>query len=375
MKSSNLKLFFTLICFIIFNSLFIQTNQYYNDKEKRLLFDSEESIAYLKDVFKDKLKIGSMAGFQYLNEDENFIKNHFDIIIPEYELFPEIILNQKNSIEIGNNTNPQVEFRSPKKKLFQFSEKNKIALHGHAFVWHSLTPSWLFKENFNISEKYVTKDIMDKRLENFIKNTFALFEKEFPNLIIYSYDIVTEIFLTDGGGLRKEQESNWVKIYGDDSFVIKAFTYARKYAPKGCKLLFSDFNEYIPEKTNDIYNIALKLKELGIIDGIGMQSHLSDNYPSLDDYKIAFEKFCSTGLEIFITELEIVSKDLDKQCNFYKNLFLLYLENKEYISGIIFYAVNDRWMWTTQINSGLFDYKNRPTKSYYCVIDAVDNKD
>ena len=106
---------------------------------------------------------------------------------------------------------------------------------------------------------FVTKDIMDKRLENFIKNSFILFEKEFPNLEIYSYTIATEIFLNDGGGLRRNQESNWVKIYGDDSFVIKAFTYARKYAPKGCKLIFSDYNEYLLDKIDDIYNLALKL--------------------------------------------------------------------------------------------------------------------
>ena len=52
--------------------------------------------------------------------------------------------------------------------------------------------------------------------------------------------------------------------------------------------MISDYNEFIPEKTNDIYNIVLKLKKLGVIDGIAMKSHLYDNYPSLDDYKIAF---------------------------------------------------------------------------------------
>ena len=249
-------------------------------------------------------------------------------------------------------------------------EDNKIAIHGHTFVWYSQTPNWFFKENFDLNEKYVTKDIMNQRLENFIKNTFNLLEKEFPNLIIYSYDIVSEVFLNDGGGLRRE--SDWFKIYGDDSFIINAFAYARKYAPSDCKLLISEYNEYIPDKTNDIYDIAMKLKELGYIDGIGMQSHLEDNFPSFDDYKIAFEKFVSTGLEISINELEIQANDLDKQCNFYRNLFLLYLDNKESISSVILFYINNRWT-DRQYNSGLFYNNFTPNHSYYCVIDVINN--
>ena len=108
------------------------------------------------------------------------------------------------------------------------------------------------------------------------------------------------------------------KIYNDDSFIIKTFSYARKYAPKDCKLILSDYNKFIPEKTNDIYNIAMKLKKLELIDGIGMESHLSDDFPNFEDYKIDFEKCVSIGLEILITELEILSYDfdIDKQCNF-----------------------------------------------------------
>ena len=375
MKSSYLKLFFALIYLIIFNFLFVQANQNDNNKQEELLSDSEEPFVYLKDAFKDKLTIGSMIAFTELNKDENFVKNHFDIVSPKYELLPDAILNLNNSIEKGNNINPQVEFGYVTKNLLQFCEKNKIPIHGRAFVWYSLTPNWLFRENFRSNEKLVSKDIMDKRLENFIKNTFALLEKEYPDLKIYSYDIATEIFLNEGGGIRKEQESDWVKIYGDDSFVIKAFTYARKYAPKGCKLLFSDYNEYIPEKTNDIYDIALRLKELEVIDGIGMESHLSDTFPSFDNYKIAFDKFCSTGLEIFVTELEIFANDLDKQCNFYNNLFVLYLENKKNISGILLYAANDGWSNMRQSNSGLFNYNYKPKRSYYCVLEAIDDKE
>ena len=83
MKSPNLKLFFALIYLIIFNFLFVQTNQNYNNKQEELLSDSEEPFVYLKDAFKDKLTIGSMTAFTELNKDENFVKNHFDILSPK----------------------------------------------------------------------------------------------------------------------------------------------------------------------------------------------------------------------------------------------------------------------------------------------------
>ena len=41
--------------------------------------------------------------------------------------------------------------------------------------------------------------------------------------------------------MRPTGNSNWVKIYGDDSFVVKAFIYNRKYAPSRCKLYFNNY--------------------------------------------------------------------------------------------------------------------------------------
>lgn len=369
MKFFSIFKYFIFILFITFShgDNFI--------KKKRFLATNEESYIYLKDTFKEKFKIGSLAEALELDKAEEFIKNNFDIITPSFELEPEIIIDQENSKLIGENINVQINFGTITRKILQFCEKNEIPIKGHCFVWNSLTPTSLFKENFDYEAKLVTKEIMDKRLENFIRNVFSILEKEFPKLKIYAYDVVSEIFLNDGGGLRKESDSYWVKIYGDDSFIIKAFSYARKYAPKDCKLILSDYNEFIPEKTNDIYNIAMKLKELDLIDGIGMESHLTDEFPTFEDYKTAFEKFVSTGLEIFITELEILSYDnnIDKQCNFYKELFELFMENKDSIGLISLFATNDGFNGNRQCNSLLFDYFYRPKKVYFCALDAIDN--
>ena len=65
---------------------------------------------------------------------------------------------------------------------------------------------------------------------------------------------------TPGWGNGK---SPWVQIYGDNSFVEQAFTYARKYAPETCKLYYNDYNEYWDHKRDCIYNMCKSLYQQG----------------------------------------------------------------------------------------------------------------
>ena len=75
-------------------------------------------------------------------------------------------------------------------------------------------------------------------MENYIKNYFEVLLKEYPDVDFYACDVVNEAW-TDQGAPRdagsnnvKNGQSAWVQIFGDNSFVEPAFTYARKYAPK-----------------------------------------------------------------------------------------------------------------------------------------------
>lgn len=74
---------------------------------------------------------------------------------------------------------------------------------------------------------------------------------EFPQLIIYSYDISKQIFEWEGS----LKNSIWMNVYDDELFIINAFIYARKYAPNGCKLYLSENEEYYEKKSEKIINI------------------------------------------------------------------------------------------------------------------------
>ena len=99
-------------------------------------------------------------------------------------------------------------------------------------------------------------------------------------------------------------------------------------------------------KTNDIYNMALKLKQKGVIDGIGMQSHVGVNWPSFNDYKKALEKFLSTGLQVHISELDIASENnFGAQATYFKNIFQLAVDKAGGVTSLTVWGSNDGNSW------------------------------
>ena len=304
----------------------------------------------LKDVFSSKFKIGTSV-----SPNELIIKKHFNSITPENELKPDAILDQNLSKQSGNNVNARVSFRSGTQATLRFCEQNGIPLRGHTFVWHAQTPEWFFKENFEAYGNFVSRDIMNQRLENFIKNTFELLARDYPRLQVYAYDVCNEVFQGGGGGLRPASESKWMQIYGDDSYIVNAFTYARKYAPQGCKLYINDFNEYMNPKTQN-----------------GMQSHLGVNFPSAQMYASAMDRFCSTGLEVQVTELDINWEgNEDAQANLYREVFNSAVRHANQIPAVTFWGTHDSVSWIKDKNPLPFGNNYELKKAFYAIMQVA----
>ncbi|MCQ2407913.1 MAG: endo-1,4-beta-xylanase [Oscillospiraceae bacterium] len=330
------------------------------------------------DGFKDKMgpyfRLGTCVNQWDITKPDvqAFIKKNFNSITCENELKPSEICDQSNSHD--DNIAINLSKAAP---ILKFCEENGIGMRGHTFVWYSQTPEWIFKENFNNNGAYVSPDRMNKRLESMIKNTFEAIKKQYPNLKLYAYDVCNELFVNNGGGMRpagspQNGGSYWVQCYGDDSFVINAFKYARQYAPEGCKLYLNDYNEYIEAKRDDLYNMAKKIMAAGdYIDGIGMQSHLAANYPSASLYKQAVEKFISLGLDVQITELDITQhNDPTAQAQLYQDVFKIAMTNADKISALTLWGWCDSASWRKNEDGGSplpFDSDKNP-KSYYSNI-------
>ena len=126
----------------------------------------------------DEFKLGCAATDSELTQkaSQDLILKHYNSLTLGNELKPDSVLNQAESIaylkQTGDDTNPQVSFKSAD-KLLKFAAKNHIPVRGHVLVWHSQTPDWFFKENYEADGAWVDKDTMNKRLENYIKNVMT----------------------------------------------------------------------------------------------------------------------------------------------------------------------------------------------------------
>lgn len=351
----------------------------------------EDDLVSLSDAYSDYFKIGTAVMASNLASPSfmDLVEKHFDGSMTfGNELKPDYVLDQSASqayaaANNGDDTNPQVSFAQAD-SLLKYCAANNIPVRGHTLVWHSQTPDWFFKEGFSDDGDWVDKATMIERMRNYIKNVMEGLATQYPDVEFYAWDVVNEAW-TDSGtpreaGSSKSEDSNssaWVRIFGDNSFIEYAFQFAKEFAPDGCKLYYNDYNEYMPAKTEAIYNMAMELKEKGLIDGIGMQSHLDVSFPTVATYKKALDKFASTGLDVQITELDITTSDtseagLETQAQMYSDLFDLYVEYADSISAVVLWGVTDDQSWRASRLPLLFDATYQAKPAYYSIIDNID---
>lgn len=349
-----------------------------------------EDIAGLKDVYADYFKLGCActAGELAPQSAKDLILKHHNSITLGNELKPENMLDQKATQayleETGDNTKPIVKLNGAARSILDFCRENRISVRGHVLVWHSQTPGWFFKDNYTKEGEWVDQETMTKRMEAYIKGVFEALDAEYADVDFYAWDVVNEAFLDDGsprsGGMYDDDydASGWTQIWGDNSFIETAFTFARKYAPKGCKLYYNDFNEYMTQKMDAIIAMAEDLKAKGLIDGIGMQSHLdvrsgSDAFPSVSMYEAAVAKYAETGLDIQITELDATVNDenFEAQATYYKGIMDVAVKYAKHISAVVIWGTTDDRSWRSSKTPLLFNGDFTAKPAYYEIVKGI----
>ena len=87
---------------------------------------------------------------------------------------------------------------------------------------------------------------MTARMENYIKEIIRTIHEGWPGLLT-AFDVVNEA-VTDAGADRTT-DSEWYITFGDNSYIMKAFEFARKYTVQygetQIKLYYNDYNTHI----------------------------------------------------------------------------------------------------------------------------------
>ena len=332
----------------------------------------------LKESYSPYFKIGAAISARnlYTPAHMKLLLEQFDSFTCENDMKPMYIIDELNRNEGAKyNTEPALTFETIRPYL-EFAKKAGIAMRGHTLVWHNQTPEWFFHEEYNPALPFASRELMLTRLENYIKGVLTFVQEEYPS-IIYAWDVVNEAI--DEGDFRK---SLWLKTVGRD-FVLKAFEFARKYAARGVSLFYNDYETAEVWKRDLIINEILKpLKERGLVDGMGMQSHLLMDHPDLNAYETALRMYGSLGLEVQITELDMHNNDPSEESmkalgERYAQFFDIYLRAKKEsaanITCVTFWNLLDEHSWLTGFRREtsyplLFRGKCEAKQAYYDVI-------
>ncbi len=332
---------------------------------------------------------------------------HASVITMENEFKPDFIFG-------WNKFNRLTEFRGEDGRLYEvpadiptFKQMDSILadmkklglkLRGHTLVWHSQTPAWFFQRNYgrNGEKELVGPEEMNARMEWYIKSVLehvAAWEKENNNgeHIVLTWDVVNEAAsdnATDANYLKDTGSSNWFAIYKDATFIVNAFRYANKYAPKDVKLVYNDYGCASTMKNKAICKIidAIQAAPDARIDAAGMQTHIGIN-DSAADFEKAVKNFLAKGINVQITEMDVAngssSYNAMRLKNCYKTYFKMFIENRKQpgkngIEGVTLWGVRDEWTWLNGMHKGhtqyplLFKGNNFLCKpAYYGVIEAA----
>jgi endo-1,4-beta-xylanase len=350
-------------------------------------FDLTE-VPSLYQKYADYFPIGAAVDSKSYTTHAELLVPHFNSVTAENEMkFPALQPTE------GNFTFSTAD------KIVDFATTNQMKVRGHALVWHSQTPSWLFVDS---SGADVTPDVLLARMKSHISTVMNHFKGK-----VYAWDVVNEAIM-DTGAYRTYDEakdtdkSSWYKILGE-SYIAEAFKAAHEADPDA-KLYYNDFHDYVPAKHQGVHDMLKGLLDAGVpIHGVGIQGHLniepspdSSNqgyYQSVANLEEAINQYSSLGLEVQITELDLsmyvtgVTYTADmfltvdtftdelktKQAERYREFFELFRKHKDVIKAVTFWGIADDNTWLSEFSSGrkdfplLFDDNHQPKKALYAV--------
>ena len=315
------------------------------------------------------------------------IKQHYNSVTLENEMMPSYILGNAPKLvtvdeakalgyvipdNYADTMVPVLNFDTTDLAM-RLCTENGLGLRFHTLVWHSQSPNWFFRSDYSYDSAFVTPEVMDARLEFYIRTVMKhVYDSEY-GACVYAWDVVNEYLNADA--------SNWIAIYGQKNtspaFVKLAYQIAdevlRDYGIReNVSLIFNDFNTY--NNTPNLIKVLDFLNaEQRICDGMGMQAHLDTNYPDPLRFKQTVKAFLDAGYEVQLTELDVTCKRDSVQANYYYNLMKGLLELKKdggNITGITYWGRGDDHSWRSDGTPLLFSMPGKPKEAYYKVLQA-----
>ena len=301
--------------------------------------------------------IGAAVSPETLRETEAkaLVTAHFNSLTCENQMKADFVMDRSSTRRSKDNTRVKLNFAQAAPVL-SFAQEHGLKVRAHTLVWHAQTLRWFFTEDWadRKDAQLVDRETMILRLENYIRDEMEYVNTHYPG-VVYAWDVVNEAIEPGNGhpdGLRTE-DNLWYQTIGDD-YVELAFSFARKYAAEGQKLFYNDYGCTGSLKIAPLRKLLKSLHDKGLLDGLGMQSHIGIDSPSLTEYENALSMYARLGITIHVTELDVGTADNTalgqiRLANRYRGLFSLLERLKTKagydIESVTFWGLKDDQSW------------------------------
>lgn len=319
------------------------------------VFDVQEELASLKDVFADDFAIGAAIEPIQLDSPltDKMLKKHYNSLVAENVMKMDAVHPTEDTYNWANAD-----------RLFQYAAENDMVVRYHTLVWHSQCPEWFFidEDGKDMStetdpvKKEANKALLLDRLEKHVRTIVERYGDR-----VDSWDVVNEVIDPSySDGMRR---SKWYLISGTD-YIKTAFRTAKEVLDENGwtgKLYINDFSTHDPAKLRALYNLVSELLDEGVpIDGVGHQTHINIAQPTMASILNSIKLFGDMGLDNQITELDVsiytdnsaynsysaIPRDsITRQGYRFKELFEGFRSLKDYISNVTFWGVADDHTW------------------------------
>lgn len=337
-----------------------------------------EAASSLAEAYKQHFLIGAAItpGQVLVPATRKLIAREFNIAVAENAMKPESL----------NREGPgQYNFENAD-RIVDFARSRHIKMRGHTLVWHQQAATWMFAGDG--PEGYPSKEALTERLRTYIHDVVTRFKGR-----VYAWDVVNEAFAPDENVPQENgwRQTVWYRVLGPE-YIELAFKFAHEADPDAL-LFYNDYNTESPRKHAMILALIKQLQAKNIpIHGIGHQSHYTIAQPR--DFSLLeqhIEEIGNLGLTNHITELDIslnrnlMRAEIDEaspallqeQARRYENFFAMALRQKNYVSAVVMWGLNDEVSWLRSWPIArfdaplLFNEANKRKPAYRAVIKAA----
>lgn len=369
----------------------------------------QTNVPALKNVYVNDFYIGCLLSYPHVGFPNDppvpgqstvvapnggkLIKFHMNSMSPGNNMKPQFTVNIAASAAAYNaaapgaardsvDKHPVVRFNGNLIAQLNWAKRQGFTFRGHTLVWHSQTPGTsFFRSGYTNGGARLSKEKMTARLDNYIKEVIRLLHEGWPGLLT-AMDVVNEA--VNDNGADRTNDSEWYVTFGDNSYLMKAFEFTRKwtvaYGETQIKLYYNDYNTHNPNKADGIVRICAPIFQAGFLDGIGMQDHDALSTPTAAQWIASYNKFDPICTEMAVTELDVNPGGgtpppaiLATQANQYAMLFKCFVE-RSYRSGrgkIISVSkdgLNDQYAFVA--NASLWDNRNQCKPAFYASVNV-----